>query len=144
MFRGLSNHICPLYVFGCLLHPCPRLWELVPTVQQQAMWPQVVQKLMIGEKWTTDRKEALPTRWLGTYKLCGLALKDKLCQSDRSARNLELENGVAVISFGWWLLGWQDILIEMPFKKYFGEGNNKQKWLDSVPTKSFASPKYHG
>lgn len=51
--------ISVLYMFWGI---CPLFLESVlPTAQQQAMWPELIRQHMIGQEWTTDPEEGLPS-----------------------------------------------------------------------------------
>lgn len=64
--KGQNMYLCfrvfqiisVLYMF---LGVCPLCLESVlPTAQQQAMWPELIQQQMIGQEWTTEPKEGHP------------------------------------------------------------------------------------
>lgn len=77
-FQGLSNPICPLYTF---LGICP---ILVPFSGNLSCQQLSNKSCVAGQERTNDQKEVPATRWLGTYKFCGLAVKVEpmrlLCQ----------------------------------------------------------------
>lgn len=51
----LSNPTCIIDVFGCLPHLCSLLLKsALPTAQQQAMWPELVQQHKNGQQRTND------------------------------------------------------------------------------------------
>lgn len=64
----ISQIISVLYMFLGVCSLC--LESVLPTAQQQAKWPELIQQHMIGQ---LTQRRATPRCWLGTYKLSGLA-----------------------------------------------------------------------